>query len=412
MYKRQGYNTVDDEELPSVKHLLADVCNAINERVRWAFNFELEFLVANGDELPDVVPDDFVGARVRKDNSSGESFIEDILDDIITKLKARFTAIPVTNRVFVGFYTDDSFDTTWTWDNICDDVGLLTSEEMENVLNWRQRDYWLTLRGIIERMRYIKISAGCYPYNVAGRVIHSAGDGPPPQTMRNVHEPYENWESQYFDGSANWLGYETTNATEPPPREIPSYGYTDSPPFDPYATHGYNEFISCDEIGFVWDSDYLHEGGIPNEFGALRTFPIPKSAATNLVTVSAANPCDLLWYNNQLWNPARPETEDDSPSQSIAYDIDFGGQTINISNGNSVKDLTFGPDGDETVTWERPESMPTSYPDFPYIPDAFYDPSNPFFEVGGSCEITGGWVYQPTFIYVGFDVNSVTDYPA
>lgn len=136
-----GYDLVSDSELPNLKYLLADLCNAINER-RDLVGTRYPFPVADGsNDAP--VASDFVGLPVEA-NTGNDLHI--LFENLVSTVKDFFTG-PTYNV----WYKPD-FSAKWTWATALAEVGI--TEEDLDVSRALTKTSYESLRSLIELCRY------------------------------------------------------------------------------------------------------------------------------------------------------------------------------------------------------------------------------------------------------------------
>lgn len=136
-----GYDLVSDSELPNLKYLLADLCNAINER-RDLVGTRYPFPVADGsNDAP--VASDFVGLPVEA-NTGNDLHI--LFESLVSTVEDFFTG-PTYNV----WYKPD-FSAKWTWATALAEVGI-TEEDLDRSMALTKKSYE-ALKSLVELCRY------------------------------------------------------------------------------------------------------------------------------------------------------------------------------------------------------------------------------------------------------------------
>ena len=147
--------TWDGLPVSNLPDIFAALCKAISDRKQESYYISQEssttinWTTASGTSTAPVAAD-FVGMI---NSTQGLSLMNQIVLEIYN------LASPAS------WTTDDSFTTAWTLSDIFDDVGLLTESEFENPTHITQADWYLTAKGVLDRLVY---RVGSQRVNVTG----------------------------------------------------------------------------------------------------------------------------------------------------------------------------------------------------------------------------------------------------
>jgi hypothetical protein len=414
-----GYDYVLGEDLPSVKHLLADLCNAINERRKYYLDSKIAWKIADGTTKTDPVPDDFKGMRL---NSNQDPLDGHVLPEVLVQLLSGIGSCLINTTIAdfgislkdTGYFTDATYTTRWTWDTLLADVGLLDYGEVSNLNNWRSPLWWLTLRGVVERLRYLEIQAGMDLGG--GDAVYSGPEIFPYETTTRsdlwddesgaVGEIYQ---GAYHFPMPYWVGY-TFGVTL-------IYGGGGGTRYISQTTK-YGElfkrwsFRKANSFPILWDTDYppveTDNLGLPPtyEFGPAKTYPPPKAAhnGTIVVRFDTGRADSRGSYEGRLisgsaldWNEETSPDPDD-----MVLDLLFAGEafTVNADDGEFWMSITASPDGTDELAVDFSGGMPLS------VPDGSFTPSDP----SANFVASGEFLATIRQINAQFDLNSVYTY--
>lgn len=136
-----AHDFVSSEDLPSVKHLLEDLCLAIQERHRLLKQDSCEFITATDLNIEEPTAADFVGASIQ--------YVKTMLQAMIDNLEG------MVSGSGPRFFKDDSFVDLYTGlEDLIDDVAMMDYAEWIE-LPWRQFYFWETFQAAVKKLRYM-----------------------------------------------------------------------------------------------------------------------------------------------------------------------------------------------------------------------------------------------------------------
>jgi hypothetical protein len=426
-----GHDMVNDVDLPSVKHLLADVCNAIQERYRYRFDSQYFWKLADKTLAIDVEPNDFKGAIVNRIGAAFDYYaVSELCNDVVENLKSLFDGYNTTNRE--GFYTDDTFSTGLTFADAVSNAGLLTQEQLEekdeldNIKNWRDRRWWDTLRAVLEQAKFVeircKIENGDLTIDRCGFVDTG--------TYASLNMTRQDlWDTSVFtnvDTFTGGIGYRFTGSyiydKFDGTNEEWLWGGGSASLSDLTLKYLYEKRPNRE---FSWDSDYKRSGSS----WVLRSFPIPKAAHNGKVPVRL-DPFWALWWASGTNMVAVPDHESTEPVPTdFSLDVSVFGEDATVtydewldSSSQPSGDWVIGtadPDGTDDFVCDLPTTAPAVICEDGYVPDT-YDATPPtnagrvyfgselpngHYTDGGRIEVSIGRLNAQ------FNLESVLDYP-
>lgn len=276
----------------------------------------------------------------------------------------------------------------------------------------------MTLRGVVERLRYLEIQAGM---ERGGGVAVYTG----PET--GAHETEVRDELWTIEGDTvtdidvgstfpSWVGYnfgvQILTSSTPPTRYV-SMGSK--------GVGEYFAFIKATSFPVEWDTDYDQDidevFGEPPAYvlGSARTYPPPKAAHNGklLIRVELGRKDTRVGYLGELLNGAsitwKDEEEDEeaaTPALSdMLLELGFAGASFTKAgdDANVWVEITAAPDGIDEFTATFDTTMPVSVPEAGYEPDDGY---------GENIDAGGQFWATMKQINAQFDLNSVYSYPA
>lgn len=394
-----GYDLANAVDLPSVKHLLADLCNAVNERWRLRFDAEISWMIADRTTTTTPVYDDFVGTLLDIDDlTPSMATLPELCETLRDKVEELFAA--GTHRA--GWYTDSTFATVLTYAAAVSNVGLMSEADLEAVngggtlLNWGQRDWWDTLRGVVEQARYLESRVGI---SVGAATADWYGFPPGSNYPDGTRQELWDYDAGNVNGSSTVRSYLGCRA-------LGSYTYTNSSSWshDDGALNTYAVFEKCRDRSVEWDSDY-------NEtLSAARDYPPPKTAHNGKLMAQLSANFEVIWTpGGGLRESGEPAIEDLSLDLTVlgAAATIYGDNTISSPVNPLWVEIEEDPDGTDAVECDLDGTAPPIIPDGGYEPDD-YDPG-----AGSSIvDFEADMLVTLQRINAQFDLNSVFDYPA
>jgi hypothetical protein len=132
-----GQDSVTELDLPSLKYLLADLCNAINERYAFIPGSPIAFTINSGTSTTPE-PSDFVGMSINEISETYDEILAGIFDFYGTSS---------------GDWYKPDYSDTWSRSEVLADAGYTTADIGKD--NWRNKSFYLALRAMLERARYL-----------------------------------------------------------------------------------------------------------------------------------------------------------------------------------------------------------------------------------------------------------------
>jgi len=318
-----------------------------------------------------------------------------------------------------GYFTDATYNTRWTWETLLDDVGLLDYGEVTNIDNWRSPSWWMTLRGVVERLRYLEIQAGME--RGGGDAVYTG----PEDISTGTTDRDETWTIE--SGAATdidvgstfpaWTGYSFNCFI------ISGTPATYFPYILKTGTTDHAVFIKSKEFPVDWDTDYKQAidivSGEPPAYvlGVARTYPPPKSAHNGklIIRVELGREDTRSGYLGELLNGADISWKDGdfsgvdesaTPTLSdMELDLSFAGSSFPSlgDDANDWLEIMASPDGSSDFSSNFTSDLPVSLPSDGYEPD----------DGPGTSVIVGGQFWATLKqINAQFDLNSAYTYSA
>lgn len=394
----------NDVDLPSVKHLLADLCNAIQERQRYRFDEQEAWMIGDRSTVMDPEPDDFRGTLLNTSDLTPEKLtMPEICSELLSRLEGLFAA---GGGIDAQFYTDDTFTTHLTYAAAVTAAAGLSQEQLEEVdgdgklKNWRQRGWWETLRAVVEQARYVEVRCGGRSGEADQDVY--GWDTSYPDFERGVdvsrQDAWENfWETE---GAGPFVGIGISG----------KYIWFPAVMAVPYEWWYENAIYSrWNDLPIAWDSDEKFETGTGY---VARDFPIPKTAHNGKLRGVLYAYCEEIKWAKDFAGTQRDSGEPDISDFSLDLEFLGGEYSMEGTLDNTASFSVVGTgdaDGTDTLTVTMPTTAPAMVCEGGYLPDGHDDPEL-IFEIG--LLFSGQLAAGVRHINAQFDLNSVVDYPA
>jgi len=333
-----GYDLISDSELPNLKYLLADLCNAINER-RDLVGSRYAFPVADGSNDAPVAAD-FVGLPVEA-NTGNDLHI--LFESLVSTVEDFFTG-PTYNV----WYKPD-FSAKWTWATALAEVGI-AEEDLDRSRALTKTSYE-SLKSLIELCRYAIAENISISYS--GNSTSYASEN---KVGSSYPIPYVGQDPSYDGGvpnSADDAWGEIERFTESG-SDNPNLGYSLSRvgrvtiPVSDYWPEWYLAFKTSDSVAFSLDYSGAFSSGTLVHYLATVTAITTGSTPSSILSVEDLT--GTLAGEAFTYTPAEPfhdsqdfEIEITTDSPTLAIDIPASAPiTFDLSGGDEFSDYGFG----------------------------------------------------------------------